>query len=151
MLPEPPQSKPGVSGSYPRIVSRLVSERRFGLVHARRSTRLRREHHLDHAVVLRDSGLYGRAHPRDRQTWRQDGGMAERGTVVELRVHGVSGSPPEALLGGPAEFIVRKAGDKDAGFYRRQPWIDEVADPTLPANQWRRLMEAYSWGALTSG
>jgi hypothetical protein len=77
--------------------------------------------------------------------------MAERATVVELRVHGVSGSPPEALLGCPAEFIVRRAGDKDAGFYRRQPWIDEVADPTLPANQWRRLMEAYSWGALTSG
>ena len=31
--------------------------------------------------------------------------MAASGTVVELRVHGVSGTPPEALLGCPTEFL----------------------------------------------
>lgn len=74
--------------------------------------------------------------------------MAE-GTVVELRVHGVSGTPPEALLGCPAEFCDQVAGDKLAGFYRRQPWIDvATADARVP---WPRVTEAYSWGGLTSG
>ena len=76
--------------------------------------------------------------------------MTETGTVVELRVHGVSGAPPEALLGCPAEDVERTAGDADAGFYRRKPGIDEAAGPSKP-DGWRRVMEAYSWGALTSG
>lgn len=74
--------------------------------------------------------------------------MTDTGTVVELRVHGVSGAPPEALLGCPADAVERTAGDADAGFYRRK--IDEVAGPASP-QRWRRVMEAYSWGALTSG
>lgn len=45
--------------------------------------------------------------------------MAGSGTVVELRVHGVSGTPPEALLSCPTEFLEEVAGDKAAGFYRR--------------------------------
>ncbi len=53
--------------------------------------------------------------------------MAESGTVVELRVHGVSGTPPEALLSCPVEFLELQAGDKSAGFYRRQPWIDAAS------------------------
>jgi hypothetical protein len=65
---------------------------------------------------------------------------------VELRVHGVSGAQPEALLGTSADDIERVAGDDDAGFYRRRPALDAAADP----NQWRRVMEAYSWAALTS-
>src|SRR5690349_15310445 len=76
--------------------------------------------------------------------------MTDIGTVVELRVHGVSGAPPEALLGCPAEDVERTAGDADAGFYRRKPGIDEAAGPSKP-DGWRRVMEAYSWGALTSG
>ena len=31
--------------------------------------------------------------------------MAASGTVVELQVHGVSGTPPEALLSCPTEFL----------------------------------------------
>jgi hypothetical protein len=76
--------------------------------------------------------------------------MTDSGTVVELRVHGVSGAPPEALLGCPAESVERSAGDADAGFYRRIPSSDDSAGPP-DANQWRRVMEAYSWGTLTSG
>jgi hypothetical protein len=75
--------------------------------------------------------------------------MAATGTVVELRVHGVSGTPPEALLGCPSEFLNRVAGDQSAGFYRRQPWIDDATSG--PPAAWRRVMEAYSWGGLTSG
>ena len=35
------------------------------------------------------------------------------GEIVELRVHGVSGTPPEALLGMPTELIVEVSGDND--------------------------------------
>ena len=75
--------------------------------------------------------------------------MAAGGTVVELRVHGVSGTPPEALLSCPAEFLEEVAGDNSAGFYRRQPWIDTATSG--PPGPWRRVLEAYSWGGLTSG
>ncbi len=75
--------------------------------------------------------------------------MAARGTVVELRVHGVSGTPPEALLSCPSEFLDEVAGDKSAGFYRRQSWIDEATSG--PPVGWRKVLEAYSWGGLTSG
>ena len=80
--------------------------------------------------------------------------MADNGTVVELRVHGVSGTPPEALLGCPTDFIKQKTGDKSSGFYRRADWIDtavEAAAPSRAPGGWRRVMEAYSWGGLTSG
>jgi hypothetical protein len=71
------------------------------------------------------------------------------GTVVELRVHGVSGTPPEALLSCPSEFLEHESGDKVAGFYRRQPWIDDASRDERA--RWRRVLEAYSWGGLTSG
>jgi hypothetical protein len=78
--------------------------------------------------------------------------MADNGTVVELRVHGVSGTPPEALLSCPTEFLELRAGDKSAGFYRRQQWIDDAQKPIDGRRSaWRRVMEAYSWGGLTSG
>ncbi|MGZ8801935.1 MAG: hypothetical protein ACXWZL_04770, partial [Mycobacterium sp.] len=71
-------------------------------------------------------------------------------TVVELRVHGVSGTAPEAMLDCPTELLTQVGGDRDAGFYRRAKWIDDAASPP-EAHRWRRLMEAYSWGGLTSG
>lgn len=57
--------------------------------------------------------------------------------VVELRVHGVGGTPAVNLLGvtGPPE-IVRVAGGRSDAFYAR------VAQPNV---------EGYAWGALTSG
>src|ERR1700754_2057240 len=78
--------------------------------------------------------------------------MTDNGTVVELRVHGVSGTPPEALLSCPVEFLEQQAGDKSAGFYRRQPWIDDAQKAVAECpSTWRRVTEAYSWGGLTSG
>lgn len=42
-------------------------------------------------------------------------------TVTELRVHGVGGSSPEALVGVP--HVNRVAGTQRAGFYRSPAWI----------------------------
>ncbi|MGW2517462.1 hypothetical protein ACWC09_10650 [Streptomyces sp. NPDC001617] len=63
---------------------------------------------------------------------------------TELRVHGVSGTPPESELGHPA--VWRVAGDRSAGFYRR---IWETRSGAADTDRFRR--EGYSWGALTSG
>lgn len=57
--------------------------------------------------------------------------------VVELRIHGVSGTPPELLLKATP---IRVAGSPKSGFYRTR--VGETA---------QGLIEAYSWGGLTSG
>lgn len=67
--------------------------------------------------------------------------------VLELRVHGVSNTPPGQLLGlrpepagvGPQPALV--VGDKVTGCYR-----STSAGPDDPIT-----VEAYSWGQLTSG
>lgn len=56
--------------------------------------------------------------------------------VTEIRVHGVGGTAPEALLEQTGTWQV--AGDDTAGFYR-----GAIPDPT-------RTVEAYSWGGLTA-
>jgi hypothetical protein len=43
-----------------------------------------------------------------------------RRDVVELKVHGVSGTPAEKLLDYPPELIDCVYGDQNAGFYRRR-------------------------------
>ena len=60
-------------------------------------------------------------------------------TVIELRVHGVSGTPPEAMLGCPKEFLEQVAGDDDAGFFRRPDWVDRAAMPPDEKKWWRRM------------
>ena len=57
---------------------------------------------------------------------------------VELRVHGVSGSPPASVLGDPNPKLI--AGDDASGFWRRS---SEPGDGIT--------REAYAWGGLTSG
>ncbi|MGW0809321.1 hypothetical protein [Nonomuraea sp. NPDC002799] len=68
--------------------------------------------------------------------------------VTELRVHGVSGSPPAGMLNHPHPRLV--AGDGTTGFYRRwwaggRPTGDQADVPGV------RHREAYAWGKLTSG
>ena len=58
--------------------------------------------------------------------------------MLELRIHGVGGSPPEVNLEHPSTIQV--AGDNTAGFYRA--WIPGGAGSRAP----RR--EAYCWGKL---
>jgi hypothetical protein len=83
--------------------------------------------------------------------------------VTELRVHGVSGTPPGALLADLAP--VQVWGDKSAGFYRsaqhKVPGGTSAAGASSEAaapggsppgsTDVTRNVEAYSWGALTSG
>ncbi|MBL7253514.1 hypothetical protein [Paractinoplanes lichenicola] len=64
--------------------------------------------------------------------------------VLEIRVHGVANTSPEAMLRerGSADPEVRLcAGDEQTGFYRRRGDRDDATVVT----------EAYSWGQLTSG
>jgi hypothetical protein len=82
----------------------------------------------------------------DASGWAH-GGHPDGGGAARTRV---SGTPPEALLSCPTEFLQQQAGDKSAGFYRRAGWIDNATSPPEP-DKWRRLMEVYSWGGLTSG
>ncbi|MBB5084150.1 hypothetical protein [Nonomuraea endophytica] len=68
--------------------------------------------------------------------------------VTELRVHGVSGTPPADILNHPHPRQV--CGDDEAGFYRRwwpggQPTSPDADLPGI------RRREAYAWGGLTSG
>lgn len=72
--------------------------------------------------------------------------MSTPNSVLEIRVHGVSGTPPEAMLGVPAGEVGQVAGDTMTGFYRARD-RDSGTGPRLPATGAR---EAYSWGALTS-
>ena len=78
--------------------------------------------------------------------------MADSGTVVELRVHGVSGTPPEALLSCP-DRIPRAGGRRQVGGLLPQTAVDRRRPGCCgrPTGTWRRVMEAYSWGGLTSG
>lgn len=62
--------------------------------------------------------------------------------VVELRVHGVSGTPPEAMLGDP--FPTAVAGDDVARFLRARK------RRALSGGR-ARVVEAFHWGRFTSG
>jgi hypothetical protein len=78
------------------------------------------------------------------------GGYVEKDChgCTELRVHGVSGTPPERMLCHPS--VIRIAGDDVAGFYRRwwsrrPPYREDESDRDA------RRQEAYAWGGLTAG
>lgn len=72
--------------------------------------------------------------------------------VVELRVHGVSGTPPEELLDRP--LVTQVAGDLITGFYR--PRLAAEANDDVPVGVGNPEikgppLEGYVWGGLTSG
>ncbi len=69
--------------------------------------------------------------------------------AVEIRIHGVSGTPPEGLLDRTS--VRQVAGDTIAGFYR--PRLQEGLRDHAPGTDWKRgpWLEAYSWGGWTSG
>ncbi|MFG1837265.1 hypothetical protein ACGFH8_02365 [Micromonospora sp. NPDC049175] len=74
---------------------------------------------------------------------REAGGRAGADGFVELRVHGVSATGPEALLDRPHAQQV--AGDHRGGFYRPRPGNQEdgAADGVT--------LEAYRWNNLPAG
>lgn len=63
---------------------------------------------------------------------------------VELRIHGVSGTPPEAMLG--AARVCQVSGDEFGRFFRP---CDGYDVPQRPAPQ--HILEGYHWGKFTSG
>jgi hypothetical protein len=69
------------------------------------------------------------------------------GGVTELRVHGVGGSPPDAILGDLAPEQV--SGDAIAGFYRSSDHRAS-ADDREARRDVDRHVEVFSWGGLTS-
>jgi hypothetical protein len=72
---------------------------------------------------------------------------AECGGVTELRVHGVGGTPPGAVLGDLAPEQV--SGDAIAGFYRSSDHRASDGDREARLDVDRHV-EVYSWGGLTS-
>src|SRR5262245_12896590 len=63
---------------------------------------------------------------------------------VELRIHGVSGTPPEAML--ESAHVVQVAGNAWGRFFRPADALGrEVQDET------GRTLEGYHWGKYTSG
>lgn len=68
---------------------------------------------------------------------------ADLSGVTELRVHGVGGTPPDALLEDLAPEQV--GGDRIAGFYRTSD--HKAAQGACDTD---RHVECYSWGGLTS-
>ncbi|MDG4787748.1 hypothetical protein O7626_17685 [Micromonospora sp. WMMD1102] len=74
---------------------------------------------------------------------REAGGRAGDDGVVELRVHGVSGTGPDDLLDRP--HVQQVAGDHRGGFYRPRPDNHEggKADGVT--------LEAYRWNNLPAG
>ena len=67
--------------------------------------------------------------------------------VTEVRVHGVGGSPPGAILGDLAPEQV--SGDATAGFYRSSDHRANASDRQARLDVDRHV-EVYSWGGLTS-
>lgn len=69
--------------------------------------------------------------------------------VVEIRIHGVSGTPPGELL--DRQIVTEVAGDESAGFY--QPAVDSQRRDRPHGSTGDRgpWLEAFSWAGLTSG
>jgi len=70
--------------------------------------------------------------------------MAEQVPWVELRIHGVSGTPPEDMLGSP--HVRQVAGDEFSRFFRA---VDAQQQDVRPEPD--HILEGYHWGKFTSG
>src|SRR5436190_22229866 len=66
--------------------------------------------------------------------------------ALELRVHGVHNTPPTSMLGIDKGDLAQVAGDNLTGFYRSRSGDLPYREPKPGL-----AVEAYSWGALTSG
>ncbi|MEZ0067461.1 hypothetical protein ABIA32_003474 [Streptacidiphilus sp. MAP12-20] len=69
------------------------------------------------------------------------------GLWLELLVHGIGGTTPEAMLDDP--HLKQMTGDSMSGTYRR--WPDQDAEQRVADYSGQAVLEAYSWAKLTSG
>src|SRR5689334_2322836 len=69
--------------------------------------------------------------------------MTAAESAIELRIHGVSGTPVVTML--DVSTVHEVSGDADAGFWRRGDIGD--ADVTTAGGT---VLEGYRWGGLTS-
>jgi hypothetical protein len=78
------------------------------------------------------------------------GGYVSEGNwgTTELRIHGVSGTPPTDMLDHPN--VKQVAGDRIAGFYRRWWPVRPIPPGAYDGDSDRQRQEAYSWGGLTA-
>ncbi|WP_051944350.1 hypothetical protein [Streptacidiphilus rugosus] len=74
-------------------------------------------------------------------------GGGQRGLWLELLVHGIGGTTPEAMLDDP--HLKQMTGDAMSGTYRR--WPDQDAERRPAGYSGDAVLEAYSWAKLTSG
>jgi hypothetical protein len=80
------------------------------------------------------------------------GNAGEHRPALELRVHGVSGTPPESLLDRP--LVEQVGGDKIAGFFRprlEEEQLDDAPNPFAAKRPGAARLIGYCWGGLTSG
>src|SRR5689334_12803654 len=74
-------------------------------------------------------------------------GAEASATALELLVHGVGGTTPQAMLNDPS--TVRISGDDTAAVFRRAEDVDAESRPE--DYRGRPVPEAYVWCNLTSG
>jgi hypothetical protein len=67
-----------------------------------------------------------RVHEQERSVDSSPEDRPTENTPVELRIHDVSGTPPDKRLECPKEFIEMVIGDRNAGFYRRREGLDQI-------------------------
>src|SRR3954470_12180683 len=73
-------------------------------------------------------------------------------SVLELRIHGISNTPPAGMLGLTAEQVEQVDGDDLGSFWAATEAATETIEK-LPSTDYRRVppnvrREAYSWGAM---
>ena len=88
-----------------------------------------------------------------RHAWRGGEGMSDNIRVIELRTHGVSGTPPESML--DARMVVQVGGDDRGRFFQAcdvlgnaRPRVDDLV---VDGRRYTRYREGYHWGKMTSG
>lgn len=84
----------------------------------------------------------------------QNGETASNPVVIELRTHGVSGTPPESMLNCAA--VVQVSGDETGRFFRAADSLGEPIWQVAPVDTGdgrsvTRYREGYHWGKMTSG
>ncbi|MFN8100940.1 MAG: hypothetical protein U0Q20_04985 [Mycobacterium sp.] len=79
--------------------------------------------------------------------------MSDNIRVIELRTHGVSGTPPESML--DARMVVQVGGDDRGRFFQAcdvlgnaRPRVDDLV---VDGRRYTRYREGYHWGKMTSG